>query len=74
MLWGNEEMKGEEKIFKLVHLDLEPDAANITDSTLIRYSDFLNEKYQLKKQSEAHEGEDDLLEQENKEIRLVLPK
>ena len=67
MIWGNEEMKGEEKIFKLNYLELEPDGNNITDPLLIRYSDFLNQKFKPKTSDEIPDEEQ--LNQENKELK-----
>lgn len=66
-LWGNEEMKNDEKMFKFNYPELEYDKNNITDTQLINYADFLNNKYKLKTKEE--QPNEEALELENKEIR-----
>jgi len=67
MLWGNEEMKNDEKIFKFNYPDLEYDKNTITDTQLISYADFLNNKYKLRTKEE--QPDEEALELENKEIK-----
>lgn len=53
MVWGKVEYdKNGESIFKLTHLELEFDYANLPEKDLINYGDFLNKKYKLKSETE----------------------
>ena len=40
-------MKGDEKIFKVYHNELENDPNNLHDKELLNYKTFLEEKYKL---------------------------
>jgi hypothetical protein len=53
LLWGRvEDGKDDEKVFKLIHTDLEFDYNNLPEKDMISYYDFIERKYKLKNKTE----------------------
>jgi len=65
-MWGVEEIKADTKIFKLIHLELEPDKNNLLEPNLVNFHDFLLQKHKLK--GEDEEPDSEKRETDNKEI------
>lgn len=75
-IWGVEEVKDEEKIFKKTHTELEFDKTNIPDNeNLINYLDFLNKKYSLRSVKDSETFEVDQAyneEQMTKKVKAII--
>ena len=67
LLWGRvEDGKDNEKVFKLVHTELEFDYNNLPEKDMISYWDFIERKYKLKTETEI--AEEDYRTAMNQEI------
>lgn len=71
-IWGKIEMKGEDKLFKPLHPELEFDSSKILDSEMINYLQFIQERFPLKQHAEAVEDETYNKLQLDNQIKLIV--
>lgn len=54
-MWGKLETKKNEEMFKLTHLELEPNRENLEDPSLLNFYEYINQIYKEKTEDELPE-------------------